>query len=273
MQAQSWEDVKKYGGSNSESVTDFTRDKNGNFYIIGQYTSSISIGNINLTTPSSAYYVAKLDSNGNAIWANSVTNVSFFTSIYDLEVDTLGNVYLTGAFTSSQTVTFGNNVSVSTNTNPGSFYQTFIVKYNVNGLAQWARAMSSSQNVFNYDRKMVVTKAGDIYITGSFAGIFEYNNANILSTSSTDKTFLIKIDGATGGILWSRNVLNASAPYVFGSEIALSPDENTIYPIGFMSTGNCFNCAYSGLQDTRVYIARYDSLGVFQGSLEGNPQP
>jgi hypothetical protein len=273
VQAQSWEDVKKYGGSNSESVTDFTRDKNGNFYIIGQYTSSISIGNINLTTPSSAYYVAKLDSNGNAIWANSVTSVSFFTSIYDLEVDTLGNVYLTGAFTSSQTVTFGNNVSVSTNTNPGSFYQTFIVKYNVNGLAQWARAMSSSQNVFNYDRKMVVTKAGDIYIAGSFAGIFEYNNANILSTSSTDKTFLIKIDGATGGILWSRNVLNASAPYVFGSEVALSQDESTIYPIGFMSTGNCFNCAYSGLQDTRVYIARYDSLGVFQGSLEGNPQP
>ena len=128
--AQSWEKVKRIGGNGFESSTAIARDNNGNTYVVGQFNGDITIGSITLTSTPSNCFIAKLDSNGNAVWAKDfvVSGFNAFNLQYGIEVDNNGNIYFTGGFSSNGITDFGNGVILSPNTN-GSFNQTFIVKY------------------------------------------------------------------------------------------------------------------------------------------------
>ena len=81
--AQSWEEVKRFGGSSFENPDQMTRDNDGNFYITGQFNNNITFGSIILTSTNTSTFVAKLDSNGNGIWAKSFSTLSSFEPSLD----------------------------------------------------------------------------------------------------------------------------------------------------------------------------------------------
>ena len=273
MSAQSWETVKKIGGSNFERSGGIARDNDGNTYLVGEFNGDINIGSVTLTsTNNTNAFLAKLDSNGNTLWAKDFSALGFnlFNLRYGVDVDDSGNVYFTGRFSSSATLNFGNGVSLSPNVG-GSFSQTFIVKFDTNGQAQWARAMSSTTSLTSYERRIQVTGAGDIFISGSYNGTFSLNNSIIFSGFTTEKAFLLKLSTA-GTVVWSQEVLPSAANLVFGREVIMLPDETSVYVIGSSSSSSCFGCPVPGLQDTRVFVAEYSTqTGLLENSLFTEP--
>ena len=89
--AQSWEKVEQISGSGFEDAGAIARDNDGNTYIIGDFDNDITIGSITLTTTATGNtaFIAKLDSNGNALWIKdfNANGFSFFNLRYGIEVD------------------------------------------------------------------------------------------------------------------------------------------------------------------------------------------
>ena len=90
-----WLWAKKAGGTALDFGWDIAVDANGNSYITGSFYDSSTFGTTTLT--SSGYddiYVAKMDSNGNWLWAKKAggTDFDFGNSI---AVDANGNSYVT----------------------------------------------------------------------------------------------------------------------------------------------------------------------------------
>lgn len=270
--AQSWEEVKRFGGSSFENPDQMTRDNDGNFYITGQFNNNITFGSIILTSTNTSTFVAKLDSNGNGIWAKSFSTLSSFYNQNEIQVDNNGNVYFGGRFNNNSSVNFGNGVVL--NPNSGGFYtQHFIAKLDSSGQALWAKALSSSSNLYNYQPSFTVTNAGDVFIAGSYKGIIQYNNTNIFpAIVNTEKGFLLKTN-TNGTLVWSKQVLPTIGNYFFIQDIAMTPDESHIYPVGFISSANCFSCPSSGYQDSQVFVTKYETTtGNLIDSVFSDPQ-
>lgn len=113
-------------------------------------------------------------------------------------VDADGNMYVAGNF--SETAEFGALSVTSAGDQDG-----FIVKYNDQGVEQWARRVGGT----GVDNINGISISGtDIYITGSFNGTANFNtpfsfvNNNLTSAGSTD-IFVAKFN-TSGTFLWTR---------------------------------------------------------------------
>jgi len=94
-----------------------------------------------------------------------------------LSLDSEGNIYVTGNFKSlseSETgMDFGNGVKISRPEDPRAWWQFFIVKYNSQGQAQWARTPSSGfvmkepSGGGELYKKYSTTKASSIFVDSS----------------------------------------------------------------------------------------------------------
>ena len=123
------------GYCRGESVS---TDPSGNVYATGgfTYSSSITFDSITLLNTNIADYdifIAKYDTEGNVLWAKSVGGGDLDIG-YSVSTDTVGNVFVTGAFESS-TITF----DTATLTNTGVL-NLFVTKYDTYGNLLWAKS-------------------------------------------------------------------------------------------------------------------------------------
>ena len=91
---------KVYGGSNNDEINDMALDSAGNIIIAGSFiSSSIVFGMDTIKNTSNGYdvFVAKLDKEGNALWARTGNGTSS-DEMYGCATDPFGNVYITGGF-------------------------------------------------------------------------------------------------------------------------------------------------------------------------------
>ncbi|HRR51788.1 MAG TPA: SBBP repeat-containing protein, partial [Candidatus Cloacimonas sp.] len=114
-QNEDWLWAKQAGGTSNDYGRSIAVDDNGNSYVTGDFAESATFGTTTLT--SSGYddiYVAKMDSNGNWLWAKQAGGTNYDYG-YGIAVDAYGNSYVTGYFKSSScsfgTITLINNNS------------------------------------------------------------------------------------------------------------------------------------------------------------------
>src|SRR5437868_8265905 len=121
------------GGTGVDYGYGICTDGNGNVFVTGTFTSTITFGSTTLTS-NGVYdiFLAKFDSSGNVLWAKSAGGTNFDYS-YAVSSDIFGNAYISGHF-SSASITFGNITLTNS-----SFDNTFLVKYDSSGNAIWAR--------------------------------------------------------------------------------------------------------------------------------------
>ena len=136
------------GGVSFDVGNNVTVDQANNVYICGSYISSqifiynadgqLSGLSLNITGATDAFLV-KYDSNGFALWATHISNVSD-TVFSTIKTDLAGNVYIGGAYTSANLSIYNADGTLSplVLTNAGSEANSFIVKYNSAGFALWA---------------------------------------------------------------------------------------------------------------------------------------
>ena len=189
-QTSQYKFVKSFGGNEEETGGICSSDKNGNIIFAGRFESdSISFDSITLYNSSTYgrnFYIAKLDPNGNIIWAKSAGSSSYFLDIImGCAIDDMGNIFLTGYF-HNDSITFDSITLVNT---PGGGSDVFIVKYDSNGAVQWARSEGGA--LADLGHSCATDGNGNILIVGGF----QSDSISFGTTTLYNKgVFLVKYD-------------------------------------------------------------------------------
>jgi hypothetical protein len=204
--------------SNGYSITVDSQD---NLYAVGVYTSQLSVYSANnqsspaVRLPASANsisYLVKYNSAGNVQWG---TYFSGSNQVFSITIDSTG-IYIVGTYVAP--ILFYNNGGgalgplpyISSNNAPDGF----IVKYNTNGVAQWATLIhGNNDGVVN--PTTVTVGGGYVYVSGFFFShtvtpystpLGSVNSGITINNSSygSYNNFLIQYD-QNGIVQWGNN--------------------------------------------------------------------
>jgi hypothetical protein len=188
-------------------------------------------------------------------------------------VDAAGNIYLAGDFTG--TLAFGGSAGSLTATSASGatpfIPNSFVVKYNASGVAQWAR----QGGYRNYDTDndtfahgVAVDGSGNVFITGAFFSETRFNGVPVTAAGIID-AFIVKYN-ASGTIQWA--IRGGGAAEDGGSGITTDASGN-VYIAGYLTGTATFDVSSvlgagtisvtgtaGGNND--AFVAKYSATGV-----------
>lgn len=241
--------AKRAGGINYDYANAITVDTAGNIFITGLFIGTATFGTYSVTSISNDYdvFVAKYDTNGNALWVKSVGGNGWDVGS-GITLDKLGNVIITGAY--RNTGTFG----TTTLTSAGN-YDIFLAKYTSTGTFVWATGIGGTGD----DRANSVSTdiADNFYITGFFNGAFTIGTTNVSSNGGSD-ILVAKFDGA-GNPVWGKKCGGIHDDV--GNSLAVS-STTEIYVTGYYTDTATFDTTHlNGLGNEDAFIAKYNYKG------------
>jgi hypothetical protein len=226
-------------------------------YITGTFSGlHFTIGTTTLTNADASgtnpdIFVAKYDVSGTVLWAKrgGGPDLDFGNSI---AVDASGNIYLTGQFRST-TASF-NSLTL---TNSGGNYDIYVVKYDNNGNAIWARSAGGS-GAADYAESVVVSSSG-VYIAGYFESSSITFGSTTLTNSGPSDIYIVKYDTA-GTAVWAKSAGGSIIDY--GFSIALNAT-NDIYVTGYFRSSTIVfgstTLTNIGTSTLDMYVAKLSS--------------
>lgn len=147
-----------------------------------------------------------------------------------MELDASGNIYTIGDF--SGTVDFNPGSGIYNLTSIGD-NDLFVSKLDSAGNFIWAKQIGGQSYPSQYD--LALDAAGNIYITGTFWGMVDFDlGAGIfnLNTIGTHDLFVLKLD-SFGNFIWAKQI-GGSLGSVMGTSISLD-DLGNIYTTGYFA--------------------------------------
>ncbi len=252
--------AKKFGGMGSDRGINCKLDGNGDLIICGYYFGSASFGTLTLnsTAGSQDVFVAKVDANGNFIWA-----VSMGGNMIDipnaLAIDKNDNILITGSF--QGVATFGSSTFTSI-TNPQNniaSYDVFTSKISPAGSFIWTRTGQAKYE----DRGLNIAcdTLNNVYVCGQFSDTIKFNNTH--NNQIMNAVFLIKYS-ANGNELWFKKA-SATSAIAYGLEI----DKNNNHVImagdftGTMVFYGSPNASLSGNFQNKIFVAKFNESGGY----------
>ena len=173
-----WLWATKAGGNDRDYGYDIAIDSSGNSYVTGFFNGTASFGGTTLTSSGQEdIFVAKLDSNGNWLWAKQAGGTSSVAYGYSIATDSSGNSYVTGYF--GETASFGS----ITLTSIGS-WDIFVAKLDSNG--NWLGAIKAGGTIWDWGQSIAIDSEGNSYVTGFFEGSASFGNITLTSSGSSD---------------------------------------------------------------------------------------
>lgn len=251
--------LKGANGSGGDRGLGIAVDASGNVFVGGAFNSgSVNFGTGGLTnagTNTSDIFLVKYNSSGVAQWAQSAGG-SANDLANGVAVDSIGNAYITGYF-SSVNVNFGTGII---NNNTTNTQDIFVTKYNGSGTAVWAQRAGGSMDDY---ANAIAVKGNRLYITGGFnsasiaVGTTTLNN----SSAGTSDFVLAKYD-LNGNTLWATEA--GSTDSEAGNGITTDAAGN-VFVCGFYISNtitfgtNTLTNAVGGYRD--LFVAAYTSGG------------
>ncbi|MCS6990800.1 MAG: T9SS type A sorting domain-containing protein [Chitinophagales bacterium] len=253
--------AKTYGGSKKDKGRDVAVDAQGNIYLAGFFTEQMTLGNITLNSvgPVSKedIFVAKLDPNGEPIWAhnfgNGIENHSDFPLAF--HGNKAGYTAVTGDFKNNLLFddgTFLNGI--------GGF-DMFLAVYDTDGNLLWAKVGGGSGN--DIGTGVFVSDDNYIYCTGNFKGDCNFfgDSTLVWGVPPQHYVYVAKYDLA-GNLIW----LN-----VYGSETNFESrcivyDQKTFVYVGgnFRNAITLSNANLTATGEEDGWLAQFGVNGNFQ---------
>jgi large repetitive protein len=241
-------------------ITGLAVDAAGNTHVVGWFDYGLELGSTLLTasTPSHGLFIAKLDPQGNVLWA--VSPKGDFTTARAIALDASGNVFIAGSFTGPGT--FGSIAVASPGPQTSAI---FVAKLTPGGSFVWvtlARALQSS-SVYPADpRALAVDGDGSSVVTGYFSIPFAFGSTT-LSPKGNQDLFLARLD-AKGQHLWATS--GGTAWSAWGTGVAVDGQGHG-YVAGWASadTAGALRLGSQTISvDNDVFVARFaTSTGAF----------
>jgi len=294
--APDWSWAKQFGGDGYDFGYDIATDGNGNTYIAGSFSGTITIGSIPYTSTGFVdMFLAKTDNDGTVLWwrQSSVAQYQICEAL-GIALDNANNVYVTGYFDAPSLIIGTNSLSrIGT-------VDLFVAKYDNDGNPLWARN-TGVPNMSVRSKKIAVDGSGNSYIItthdvlkydtyGQFkweqtyptAWFFDVaaRNANFYLTGYfiTEVTFgSITLPGYSynyfpfitkgtpeGYYNWAMKA-ESTTRYNRGDAIAVDADEN-VYFAGTYRRQLTFGSTVisSAISKYTPYVAKYNVNGEFQ---------
>ena len=168
------------GGSGADMAGDMVLDSQDSVYVTGAFSGSATFGSTTLNSAGGLDgFVAKMDTNGNWVWASQISGAYEDWGL-GIDVDSAGNVYVTGPFMDNQgsaspSVQLG---SISLSAHAQSNYDMFVGKLDNNGNWLWAQTSDKQPDYDFWGADMfgqvmptdVKVFNNSVTVSGSYAG-------------------------------------------------------------------------------------------------------
>ncbi|NSW45773.1 MAG: T9SS type A sorting domain-containing protein [Bacteroidales bacterium] len=265
---------KTIAGSGTESAYGIKLSRDGSFiYLTGVFNNTISLLGQNnlLNNGGNDIYLAKIDLNGNLIWAKNIAYGPTHQIGGYFDIDNNGNIIMVGQFTSS--IIFYDDLFPLELTSDDPYQkQSFIAKFNADGYPQWSKMFYGTSDV-NYIRNVTLI-GNEYFVSGQANGNIQYDGKPIFSINSNYKNgFIMKTD-ANGNMQWIRKILTTNNDlYVIKHASDINGDQYitgkfAAYRIKFDSTltdtskNVYYNTSTNGTYD--LFVAKYSRSGSLQ---------
>jgi hypothetical protein len=227
----------------------------GEIAVTGYYEGQIKIGPATYNSVGTAdMFLAKFDAQGNYLWSKSFGSAAYD---YPAEVrfDGSGNIILAGFSTGS--VNFGGGPLG----NAGGD-DIVVAKFTAAGNHVWSKRFGAAQS--QRCESMALDGSGNIWLTGEFAGTFDFGGAPLASAGGDD-VYLAKLDAA-GNHLFSARYGGSNDQLSWG--IAANASGDVAVVGAFLGTINLGGTAFTnaGTQND-AFIGRFGPAGQHLWSL------
>jgi hypothetical protein len=237
---------KRFGGAGTDMGMAVGTDSLGNVVVVGSFDGTIDFGGGPLTTAGGRdLFAARFSPAGQHLWSKRFGGTSN-EDVRGVAVDGAGDVFLTGQFLGS--INFGGPTLTS-----AGFEDIFLAKLSgVSGGHVWSKRLGSS-SAPDAGYGVAVDGAGNVAITGFFAGLVDFGGGGIMA--QVYDIFVAKYS-STGAYLSARRFGDPPGLYdsQYGDGIAMS-SAGTIYVSGhFMGTldfgaAGCTTSLFAGGSD------------------------
>jgi hypothetical protein len=260
--------VLNLSGIGGDNLYGIATDPSGNIYMSGYTSNQIDVdpsptSSVTLTTAGSAdVFVAKYTSAGDLIWGKSFGG-STAEYPYGMDVDSSGNVYITGTF--QNTVDFDPSAATANLTSKGNA-DIFIVKFSTSGNFLWVKQIGGTQE--ERATSLTLDSGNNILITGFFNQTIDFNPAPLETVTSTGLVvvdiFVLKLN-SDGLYQWAKQIGDTDQD--MGQAIAVDSSDN-VYVTGKYRGSPDFDpgvgtATLVGSSNDAIFILKLTSAGAF----------
>lgn len=202
---------------------------------------------------------------GNAVWTAGVTVAPSTSNFNGVATDSAGNVYVAGQQNGTGSYTYGNKTIAGLGSP-----NVVLVKYDANGVIQWAKTTSGGTNI-NFFSSVAVDSAGNVFAAGVQSVTLTYTYGSQTATGACNTGYnavIVKYDSA-GNALWARSSGTAgvpsTAPGALGFSAVATDSAGNAYAVGGFGTGTYVFGGQSTTSPSSVggnaFIVKYDAAG------------
>jgi len=236
-------------------------DKDGNILAAGfiyrddEYDFGNGVTATGDYTIGSNILIVKYDSDGNALKAITVVVGPNSSEILDVTTDSSGNIFAAGYISGTGTYDFGNSVTAA---GKYTFDNVFLIKYNIDIDAQWAKSVSeaaSSSKLYS----LVIEGQGNIYAAGWIYGTDTKNFGNgVTATGLNANTDILLVAYNSSGVAqWAKTITAGGIAWF--TSVAIS--EGNIYAVGSTNGGSTFDfgngATATGTSSNNIILVNY----------------
>jgi hypothetical protein len=254
--------------SNNDSGNSITTDSNNNVYVTGYVTATagtnITIDGSGYAKPSSNTdaYIVKYNSSGAIQYVKFIGN-GLLTTGNAITTDSNNNVYVTGhlyAYAGTSITIDGASYS-----SPGSYNDTFIVKYNSSGAVQHVKFIGGGG--YDVGKSITTDSNNNLYVTGYVGGnagtTITIDGSGYAKPSDLIDAYIVKYN-SSGAIQYVKFI---GSSYNDSGNSITTDSNNNVYVTGLVGDAiiTIDGSGYAKPSNNNdAYIVKYNSSGAVQ---------